>query len=75
MLSTEKTTAKSLAPEITPWSVLNSVSIQSMKSEIPKLAGRGEGRTPKFFRDFSYSSNNSFSLLIISGIFLPEVSL
>jgi hypothetical protein len=46
-----------------------------MKSEIPKLVGRGAGRTPKFFRDFSYSSNNSFSLLIISEIFLPEVSL
>jgi hypothetical protein len=54
MLSTEKTTAKSLAPEITLGSSLNSVSIQSMNSEIPKLAGRGAGRTPKFFRDFSY---------------------
>jgi hypothetical protein len=46
-----------------------------MKSEIPKLAGRGAGRTPKFFRDFSYSLNKSLSLSRISEMFLSEVSL
>jgi hypothetical protein len=74
MLSTENTAAKSLAPETTSGSALNSVSIHSMKSEIPKLAGRGAGQTPKFFRDLSYSPNKSLSLPSISEMSLSEVS-
>jgi hypothetical protein len=53
-------------------SALNSVSIHSMKSEIPMSAGSGAGRTPKFIKDFSYSLNKILSLLLISEIFSPK---
>jgi hypothetical protein len=64
-----------IAPEITPGSALNSVSIHSMKLEIPMSAGSGAGRTPKFIKDFSYSLNKSFSLLLISETSFSEASL
>jgi hypothetical protein len=70
MLSTEKAAAKSLAPEITPGSALNSVSIHFMKSEIPVSAGNGAGQMPNSFKAFSYSLNRSSSLFLISEISL-----
>jgi hypothetical protein len=46
-----------------------------MNSESSKSAGSGAGRTQKLFRDFSYSSNKSFNLLIIWEMLFPEASL
>jgi hypothetical protein len=75
MLSTENATAKSLAPVITSGRALNSVSIQLMKSGRLISAGSGAGRTPKFFKDFSYSLNRRCNLLMMSEMSFPEASL
>jgi hypothetical protein len=56
ILSKEKATAKSLAPEITSVRALNSSSSQSMKSGISMLSGRGAERTPYSFKDYWYSA-------------------
>jgi hypothetical protein len=75
MLSTEKAVAKSLAPEITSGSALNSASIHSMNSGSPKSAGRGARRTLKSFKDLSFSPNKAFNLLTILETLFFEASL